>query len=83
MSNEDNGKVMLDRRQTLESSVLSPALVEQATQQLQREIRLIEAWLAELEGTSKDNPEDLSARKAYGDMIQSRRDLLQTLPKKP
>lgn len=83
MSNEDNGKVMLDRRQTLESSVLSPALVEQATQQLQREIRLIEAWLAELEGTSKDNPEALSARKAYGDMIQSRRDLLQTLPKKP
>lgn len=74
---------MQDRRQTSEAASLSPALVEQATQQLQQEIRLIEGWLAELEGTSKDNPEALAARKSYGDMIQSRRDLLQALPKKP
>lgn len=74
---------MQDRRQTSEAVSLSPALVEQATQQLQQEIRLIEGWLAELEGTSKDNPEALAARKSYGDMIQSRRDLLQALPKKP
>ncbi len=72
---------MQDRRQPPEPSVLTPALVQQATQQLEREIRLIEGWLAELEETSKDNPEALSARKSYSDMIQSRRDLLQTLQK--
>jgi len=74
---------MQDRRQTTEAASLSLAMVEQASQQLQQEIRLIEDWLAELEGTSKDNPEALAARKSYGDMIQSRRDLLQALPKKP
>jgi hypothetical protein len=72
-------KPMQDRRQPTEPATLTPALVDQARQQLDREIRLIEGWLAELEGTSKDNPEALSARKAYTDMIQSRRDLLQTL----
>ena len=74
---------MQDRRQIPEPAALTPAVVVQATQQLEREIRLIEGWLTELEGTSRDNPEALSARKSYGDMIQSRRDLLQTLQKKP
>jgi hypothetical protein len=83
MNSNETGMIMQDRRQTAEPAALSPALVEQATQQLQREIHLIEGWLAELEGTSKDNPEALAARKAYSDMIQSRRDLLQTLQKKP
>lgn len=83
MNSNEAGRVMQERRQNPESVALSPALVEQATQQLQREIHLIEGWLAELEGTSKDNPEALSARKSYSDMIQSRRDLLQTLQKKP
>lgn len=72
---------MQDRRQTQEPPTLSPDLVNQATRQLEREIRLIEGWLGELEETSKDNPEAQSARKSYGDMIQSRRDLLQALRK--
>lgn len=73
---------MQDRRQPNEPAALTPNLVDQAKEQLQREIRLIEGWLAELEETSRDNPEALSARKSYGDMIQSRRDLLQALQKK-
>jgi len=70
---------MQDRRNSAEAANLSPELVKQATNQLESEMRLIEGWLAELEETSKDNPEALSARKSYGDMIQSRKDLLQTL----
>lgn len=72
---------MQDRRQHSEAAVLTPGLVDQARQQLQREIRLIEGWLAELEETSRDNPEAVAARKSYNDMIQSRRDLLQALQK--
>jgi hypothetical protein len=82
MTSQDSREPMPDRRQPTEPAALSPELVERAAEQLQREIRLIESWLAELEGTSKDNPEALSARKSYGDMIQSRRDLLLTLQKK-
>jgi hypothetical protein len=83
MNGQEIGRTMQDRRRALAPDNLSPVLVKKASQQLEREIRLIEGWLAELEGTSKDNPEALSARKSYGDMIESRRDLLQTLQKKP
>ena len=46
---------------------------------LEAEIRLIESWMAQLEGTRPDNTEMLAARKNYMDMLQSRRDLLQSL----
>lgn len=82
MSEQKSGNLQ-DRRQPPSQTVLSPELVARATQQLEREIRLVERWLAELEETSKDNPEALSARKTYGDMLQSRRDLLQALRKQP
>lgn len=73
---------MQDRRQQVEQAgALSPVLVERATTQLEREIRLITSWLAELDETSKDNLEALAARKTYEDMIQSRRDLLEALRK--
>jgi hypothetical protein len=45
MNSNETGMIMQDRRQTAEPAALSPALVEQATQQLQREIHLIEGWL--------------------------------------
>lgn len=74
---------MQDRRQAAADNTeqLSAESVAAAIKQMEREISLIESWLAELEETSKDNPEALSARKSYGDMIQSRKDLLQTLKK--
>lgn len=70
---------MKDRRQSPDSTYLEPELVLRATTQLEQEIRLIEGWLAELEEASRDNSEALSARRSYGDMIQSRKDLLEKL----
>ena len=74
---------MQDRRQSPDAPPLDPALVQQARRQLEDEITLIKRWLLELEETSKDNPAALAARKTYGDMIQSRQDLLQNLDKPP
>jgi hypothetical protein len=72
---------MQDRRSTPEDTELSPELVQKGKARLEAEIRLIEGWLAELEGTRPDNPESMAARKNYGDMLQSRRDLLASLQK--
>lgn len=74
---------MQDRRQPPDTPPLDPALVREAHRQLEAEIALIKRWLAELEETSKDNPAAQAARKTYGDMIQSRQDLLQNLDKPP
>ena len=70
-----------DRRQPAESTSLSPELVQRGKQQLESEIRTIEGWLEQLEQTRKDNPQSLAARKAYSDMLQSRKDLLAVLRK--
>ncbi|HTQ98456.1 MAG TPA: hypothetical protein VMH83_00640 [Candidatus Acidoferrum sp.] len=70
-----------DRRQPQESTALSPELVQRGKQQLESEIRILETWLQQLDETRKDNPESLAARKAYTDMLQSRKDLLAVLRK--
>ena len=70
-----------DRRQPQENAALAPELVQRGKQQLESEIRILESWLLQLEETRKDNPESLAARKTYGDMLQSRKDLLSTLQK--
>lgn len=70
-----------ERRQPQESTTLSADLVQRGKIQLDAEIRILESWLSQLEETRKDNPESLAARKAYGDMLQSRRDLLAALQK--
>jgi hypothetical protein len=70
---------MQERRSAPESTELSPDLVQKGKTRLEAEIRLIEGWLAQLEGTRPDNTEMLAARKNYMDMLQSRRDLLQSL----
>ena len=70
---------MQERRSTPENAELSPELVQKGKTRLEADIRLIEGWLDQLEGTRSDNPESLAARKNYGDMLQSRRDLLQSL----
>ena len=74
---------MQERRSNTDNTGLSPELLLSGKAQLEAEIKLIESWLLELDGTSKDNPEALSARKNYTDMLQSRRDLLQSLQKNP
>lgn len=70
-----------ERRQPQESTTLSADLVQRGKIQLDAEIRILESWLSQLEETRKDNPESLAARKTYGDMLQSRRDLLAALQK--
>ena len=70
-----------ERRHPQETSTLSSDLVQRGKIQLDAEIRILESWLAQLDETRKDNPESLAARKAYGDMLQSRRDLLAALQK--
>jgi hypothetical protein len=70
---------MHERRKSDATADLSSEQIQQANLQLEREIRLIEGWLAELEETSKNNPEAQAARKSYGNMIQSRKELLQIL----
>jgi hypothetical protein len=67
------------RRSSDATADLSSEQVLQANIQLEREICLIEGWLAELEETSKNNSEAQAARKSYSAMIQSRKQLLQTL----
>ena len=70
---------MEDRRKIPAVAEISPELLARATDQLESEIRIIESWLQDLEETREDNPESVAARQAYGDMLQSRRDLLNTL----
>ncbi len=70
---------MQDRRSKPEQAGISPELRQQALEQLNGEIRLIESWLSDLDETSEDNTASLHARKTYQDMLQSRRDLLDGL----
>ena len=73
---------MQDRRQSPEPATLDPALVSRGKKQLEQEILLLRGWLAQLDETSKDNTESQAARKNYGDMLQSREDLLAALTRK-
>lgn len=70
-----------ERRQPVDNSPLSPDLVQRGKFQLDAEIRILETWLLQLDETRKNNTESLAARKAYSDMLQSRRGLLATLQK--
>ena len=72
---------MQDRRGIPEDTIISAELYQKGTTQLETEIRILEVWLAELDETSRDNPVSLAARKSYGDMLQSRQDLLKSLQK--
>lgn len=70
-----------DRRQQPDNADIPSELIAQGRNQLEAEIKLLEVWLKQLDETRKDNQESLAARKAYSDMLQSRRDFLATLQK--
>ncbi|MDT8399576.1 MAG: hypothetical protein RQ899_13275 [Pseudomonadales bacterium] len=70
---------MQDRRKTKPDTRIPPDLLAQGKTQLEAEIKIIEGWLADLEGTRDDNSESAAAKKSYNDMLQSRRELLSTL----
>jgi hypothetical protein len=58
---------------------IDAALIAEGTAQLNKEIKVLEAWLAELEGESARNSQTLAARKYYFDMLTSRREMLASL----
>lgn len=70
-----------DRRQQPDNADIPSELIAQGRNQLEAEIKLLEIWLKQLDETRKDNQESLAARKAYSDMLQSRRDFLAALQK--
>ncbi len=56
-------------------------LVAEGTMQLTGEIKVLEAWLRELDEAEEQNEETLAVRKSYHDMLRSRREMLSTLEK--
>ncbi len=58
---------------------IDAALIAEGTAQLNKEIKVLEAWLAELEGESARDSQTLAARKSYNDMLTSRREMLASL----
>ena len=74
---------MQERRKAPTVEEISPELIQNASQQLEAEIKIIEGWLHDLDETREDNMASLAARKSYNDMLQSRRELLNTLKNQP
>ncbi len=56
-------------------------LIEEGTTQLTNEIRVLEAWLQELDSFDESDSEATAARKSYTDMLRSRKEMLSTLTK--
>lgn len=72
---------MKDRRSEQHSAKqpIPEELAREARQQLQSEIGILEGWLSDLDETSDDNPESITARESYREMLQNRQELLNTL----
>ncbi len=76
----------MNKSESLQSSADNPInideqLIEEGIVQLASEIRVLEDWLNELEGSDTADSEVLAARKSYHDMLRSRREMLSALHK--
>ncbi|MCY3565303.1 MAG: hypothetical protein OXH27_03895 [Gammaproteobacteria bacterium] len=56
-------------------------LIAEGAMQLTGEIKVLEAWLRELDEAEEENEEILAVRKSYNDMLRSRKEMLTTLEK--
>ena len=56
-------------------------LVAEGSLQLTGEIKVLEAWLRELDASDDDSEDLLAVRKSYHDMLRSRKEMLSTLEK--
>ena len=56
-------------------------LIAEGAMQLAGEIKVLEAWLRELDEAEEENEEILAVRKSYNDMLRSRKEMLSTLEK--
>ena len=75
---------MIDKRQKQVDKAgvsIDQKLIENGAAQLNSEIQVLEAWLAELDSSDNDIYEVLAARKSYNDMLSSRKEMLSTLAK--
>ena len=75
---------MEDREYGDSSLEIDQKLIAEGTRQLAGEIKVLEAWLQELDadaGASEASEESLAVRKSYTDMLRSRREMLYSLEK--
>lgn len=56
-------------------------LIAEGTLQLTGEIKVLEAWLRELDASDDSSEDSLAVRKSYSDMLRSRKEMLSTLEK--
>ena len=64
---------------TSENITIDQKLIDEGTAQLASEIKVLEAWLEELETSGDNDPEVIATRKSYNDMLRSRKEMLNTL----
>lgn len=69
----------IERRNSHPQVTIDPQLISQGKTQLESEIRLLEKWLEEIKQSGITHPETLAHKKAYGDMLKSRYELLHSL----
>ena len=62
-----------------ENITIDQKLIDEGTAQLASEIKVLEAWLEELETSDDRDAEVVAARKSYNDMLRSRKEMLNTL----
>lgn len=62
-----------------ENITIDQKLIDEGTAQLASEIKVLEAWLEELETSDDNNAEVIATRKSYDDMLRSRKEMLNTL----
>ena len=62
-----------------ENITIDQKLIDEGTAQLASEIKVLEAWLEELETSGDNNAEVIATRKSYNDMLRSRKEMLNTL----
>lgn len=72
---------MDDREYENSDLEIDQKLIAEGAMQLNGEIKVLEAWLQELDDAEEENEEILAVRKSYNDMLRSRRDMLNSLEK--
>ena len=75
---------MEDREYGDSSLEIDQKLIAEGTRQLAGEIKVLEAWLQELDADDsarEASEESLAVRKSYTDMLRSRREMLYSLEK--
>ena len=75
------GRSVDDREYENTDLEIDQKLIAEGAMQLTGEIKVLEAWLRELDEAEEENEEILAVRKSYTDMLRSRKEMLTTLEK--